>query len=168
LLPRHQGKSGRGNGSGLQVCQTSKGLLVWEPSSPHTPPLYNATISTESQAFFCFWHLLRWCIHGWGANLGFCFRDASRLRDGERQEELPRLYFASNWYSARPGGDGAAELAVLDSGPSGGWRGLWTTARHCCTSHLRTNRFPLSILATHAYGDLREEAEGGLHGAGFC
>lgn len=91
----------------------------------HTPHCSTTPPSQLNRKRFCFWHLLRWCIHGWGANLGFCFRAASRLRDGERQEELPRLYFASNWYSARPGGDGAAELAVLDSGPSGGWRGLW-------------------------------------------
>jgi hypothetical protein len=61
VTTKHQGRLGEEQGIWIATSAKLRILpLFLGATSPHNPPLNNATISTESQAFFCFWHLLRW------------------------------------------------------------------------------------------------------------
>jgi len=70
----------KSKGYGLQRLPNFELTLFFLAQSPHTPPLDDATISTESQAFFFgFWHLLRWYTRT-GRKPGLLFWSASLLR----------------------------------------------------------------------------------------
>jgi hypothetical protein len=95
VTTKHQGRLGEEQGIWIA---TSAKLLNFAPcffgaTSPHNPPLNNATISTESQAFFCFWHLLRWYTRD-GAQTWLFFCSGLLLACGAAKTKETRLYFS--------------------------------------------------------------------------